>query len=249
VPGAKEPKHANGDGGDPREKRLLALLLASVAGFVDAVGFVTLKGLFTAHMSGNTAQLGVFLGGGSLDAALPLAVAPLVFVLGIAGGTAVVELAPRRAAAAVVATEAALVATYMTYGRGVVAHESVADHSLGGFYVLATLAIVAMALQTTALTEVSGRTVRTTYVTGVLTNMAQEGVRLLVRRGGEAPRALLLASIWFSYVAGATLGAFSLHRLDLWALAIPLGVLVAVVAVEAARPAASVERREQRSAP
>lgn len=236
MPGLDPPKHANRKPSCDREKRWLALLLAAVAGFVDAIGFVTLKGLFTAHMSGNTAQLGVFLGRGRLRDALPLAVAPLVFVLAIAAGAAAIELVPRRAAAAVLTAEAALVAAFMVYGRGVVAGETVSDHSPGGFYVLATLAIAAMALQTTALTQVSGRTVRTTYVTGVLTSFAQESVRRLLGRGGDAARARLLAAIWLLYVAGATLGSFALHRLDLWALAIPLGFLAVVIAAELLRP-------------
>src|SRR5215211_2623206 len=42
----------------------VAFPLAVVAGYVDAVGFFTLAGLFVAHMSSNTVRLGVFVGDG-----------------------------------------------------------------------------------------------------------------------------------------------------------------------------------------
>jgi uncharacterized membrane protein YoaK (UPF0700 family) len=48
----------------------LAFPLAGVGGFVDAVGFLTLAGLFVAHMSGNTIRLGVFVGEGDWSLAV-----------------------------------------------------------------------------------------------------------------------------------------------------------------------------------
>lgn len=80
-----------------------AIALAGVAGFVDAVGFLTLGGLFTAHMSGNTARLGVVLGRGDLSAAIPIVAAVALFVVGVAIGAVASELAARRGHAATVA--------------------------------------------------------------------------------------------------------------------------------------------------
>ena len=82
---------------------MTAVALAGVAGYVDAAGFLTLGGLFTAHMSGNTARLGVRLGGGQLGAALPLAVAIALFVIGVMAGAAASELLMRRGGASTVA--------------------------------------------------------------------------------------------------------------------------------------------------
>src|ERR1035441_8151505 len=42
----------------------VAITLAAIAGWVDAVGFLVLFGLFTAHLRGNTARLGVELRAG-----------------------------------------------------------------------------------------------------------------------------------------------------------------------------------------
>jgi uncharacterized membrane protein YoaK (UPF0700 family) len=51
-----------------QEATWMALVLASVAGFGDAVGYIVLHGLFTPHMSGNTARLGALLGHGEASA-------------------------------------------------------------------------------------------------------------------------------------------------------------------------------------
>ena len=77
------------------EQRALAVALAWVAGYVDAVGYILLFGLFTAHMSGNTVRLGVDLGRGDASEALARAVPIGVFVIGVALGTLLVELAAR----------------------------------------------------------------------------------------------------------------------------------------------------------
>lgn len=133
-----------------REKTWLALVLASVAGFIDAVGYTTLDRLFVAHMSGNTARLGVFLGRGDFPAALPMVAAVTLFVLDIALGTVVGELATRRGvrstAAVLLGLQAVLLAVFMAYGSLVLHGTSVNDHSLRGFYVLAALAIFSIGL-------------------------------------------------------------------------------------------------------
>lgn len=211
-------------------KQQLALALAAVAGFVDVVGYLTLHHLFTAHMTGNTSKLGVALGHGDLSAALPLAVVPFLFMAGIASGTVLVDAGRRWAA---LALQAALVAAYMAYGSTVVRHGTVPDHTASGFYALAALATVALGLQTAALTEVQGATVRTSYISGVLTNIAQAGVRRLAGRGGRDRPLRLLALLCVVYLAGATLGSYTLAHLRLWSLAIPLGALAVLAARDA----------------
>jgi len=211
-------------------KHQLALVLAAVAGFVDVVGYLTLHHLFTAHMTGNTSKLGVALGHGNLSSALPLAVVPFLFMAGIASGTVLVDAGRRWAALAV---QAALVAAYMAYGSTVVRHGTVPDHTAAGFYALAALATVALGLQTAALTEVQGATIRTSYISGVLTHIAQSAVRRAGRGDRDDRPLLLLAGVCLAYLAGATLGSYTLGRIAVWCLAIPLGVLVAVAAREA----------------
>src|SRR5437764_4134319 len=203
-------------------KQLVALLLAASAGFIDVVGYLTLHHLFTAHMTGNTSKLGVALGRRNLAAALPLGAVPFLFVGGIALGTWLVDEGRRWAA---LGLQALLIAAYMGYGSTVVHHGSVQDRS-SAFYFLAALATVALGLQTAALTEIRGVTVRTSYISGVLTNLAQGSVRQLRGRDREQPL-LLLLSLCIAYLAGATLGSSTLNAFALWCLAIPIAAIVA----------------------
>ena len=200
-------------------------MLAAVAGFVDVVGYVTLHHVFTAHMTGNTSKLGLALGRSHLSAALPLAVVPFLFVAGIAAGTVLADARRRWAA---LALQAALVGAYMGYGDTVIRHGTVHGYSVRGFYVLAALGTVALGLQSAALTELNGETVRTSYISGVLTNLAQSGVRRL--RGRDDRRRLpRLAATLAVYLGGATLGGFTLPQLSVWCLAIPLAALAAAL--------------------
>lgn len=209
-----------------RGAKWLALELAAVAGFVDVVGYLTLHHLFTAHLTGNASKLGVALGQGHLADAGPLAAVPVLFALGVAAGTVAVD---RGRAWWALAAQFALVATFMVYGSTVVHHGVGPVETSAPFYALAALATVSLGLQTAALTRIDGSTVRTSYITGMVTRLAQG----LVRRDGEVPLALI-AAIPFLYIAGATLGAWTLGRAGVWCLGIPLGAL-AVACAAAAR--------------
>jgi uncharacterized membrane protein YoaK (UPF0700 family) len=208
-----------------REKHV-AVALAGVAGFLDAVGYLTLAHLFTAHMTGNTSKLGIALGHGKLGAALPLALAPPLFAVGVAAGTLLVDA--RRPRAPLLA-EAVLVTAFMTIG-GLAGRHGDTVASPYPFYVLETVATLALGLQTAALTDVDGTTIRTSYVSGVLTNLTQGAVRRLRGARERKPLALLTA-ILVVYLAGATAGAASLRALSLWCLALPLAVLLAAATV------------------
>jgi uncharacterized membrane protein YoaK (UPF0700 family) len=211
-----------------------ALALAGVAGFVDVVGYITLHHLFTAHMSGNAARLGVALGHGHLSAALPFAVALAAFVTAIGAGTLAAELLGARSPA-LLALEMLPLTGFMVYGGAVVARGGhVAGRSPGGYYVLVALAILAMGFQTSALSRVGGQPVRTTYITGVVTRMTQTSVKWALGRRQPSPerdagpRARLLGGIALAYLAGGTAGSLAQSGMHLWSLAIPLAALALV---------------------
>lgn len=218
---------------------------------MDAVGYLTLDHLFVAHMSGNSAKLGAALGRADLAAAAPVAAAVGLFVLGIALGSALVELGRRRGRAGpvplVLGSEVALLVGLVLVGELAAGGRHPAPGG-GTFYAMAALAVVAMGLQTSALQRVGGRTVRTTYVSGVLTNLARQSVAYAFGRldrchgAGRAPDdhdarrgILLLAAIWLCYAAGGTTGGFTDHLWRLWSLALPVAALAALVLAELRR--------------
>jgi uncharacterized membrane protein YoaK (UPF0700 family) len=239
----------------PAEKALLAVVLAGVAGFVDVVGYLALFGIFTAHMSGNSAAFGAALGRG-LPAEVALRGLPIVFfvvAVAVAGGA--IELLTR---AGVRSPTAVALSAEVACLVGLIAYQSLGvpdDFRRGSvpFFGLVALAVAAMAIQTATLRRVGGRTVRTTYATGMLTRLG-EGIanyaflRLDVRQGridaangrlrlrSARNRIGLLAGIWGCYAAGGVLGAAldALWRLS--ALAVPVAVLVVVIVVDVTRP-------------
>lgn len=233
-----------------------------MAGFIDAVGYLTLHHLFTAHMSGNSARLGVFVGQFNLQAAVPMVAAVLLFIFGIALSTTLVEVATRRGirsiSALLLAVQATMILVFMAYGSTIIGPRGmVADHSPHGFYVLAALAIFSIGFQACSLQRVAGERTRTAYVSGMLTKFAQETVNWLfwlhdgdrrtqpsyldrVLRGGSRSesitRAMLFGGIWCFYIGGAIAGSYTHSRWFLWALACPLALLAALIALDLWRP-------------
>lgn len=234
----------------------IAVSLAAVAGFVDAVGYLVLD-LFPAHMSGNSTRLGVYVGRGMLSRAAPAAFAVVLFVASIAAGTLMMELGSRRrrrsAVSLVLLVELALLLFLASFGAAVTVHGVLPRAATVTYYGLAACAVVAMGLQTSTLQRISGRTVRTTYVSGMLTNLAEEIVTYTLGRRGQLDgedggfvvgelgmkpgrpalrRIALIGGIWLGYAVGAVSGAVLHHRWQLHCLAVPIALLV-VVAVAA----------------
>ena len=72
------------------------LLLTGLAGYVDALGFVRLGGLYTSFMSGNTTQLAVFGAEAKLHKMLLPAILLVAFLTGSVLGSGLAILVPSR---------------------------------------------------------------------------------------------------------------------------------------------------------
>jgi len=236
----------------------LAVVLAWVGGVVDATGFLTLASLFTAHMSGNSAALGAYLGVGQGAEALRRLTPIPLFVLGVAVGAAAIEIAARRGVrsslSVALALEAILLLDFRVYGSRRL-HAGVIHAGVGWqFDLLVALLAVPMGVQTAALQRVAGTNVHTTYITQMLTTFAKEVVAYLFwlhdqgqgknasATQGIVParpslfRALLVAAVWTAFVVGAAMGGAAIVRWNLNALLAPAAVLVAVIAVDVRSP-------------
>lgn len=234
------------------------LLLALTGGFVDAVGFLALFHLFTAHMSGNSVWFGTAFGLGDWRLGLHHLFPIPLFVIGIAAGTTAVELAQRRGVRArfapALTLEALLLTAFMVCGSALIDDGVLRTETVPGFYAIAALPALAMGVQNATLRRVAGQIVHTTYVTGVLQSLGEGAARYvfwLSRQAGDvgylralraSPAQLDLraaaaaAAVWLAYIAGAIGGGFGHHHWQLYALALPLAVLTIVISVDLARP-------------
>ena len=195
----------------PRE----AFLLAGVGGSVDAVGVLSLGGLFVAHMSGNSAAFGAAFGQGDWHRGLPHLLAIPVFVLGLfLGYLWILRARTFRRCALLLAVEDVLLAAF-----------AVAVHSGIGFPA-AIPALLAMGLQNATLRELGQSSFPTTYITGVLDMLGKSAARAVLERGGPAlADARRAGAVWLSYAAGAILGSAGLAWLGVAIVSIPVMIL------------------------
>lgn len=216
-----EPATASAGLRAPRE----AFLLAGVGGSIDAIGILTLGGLFVAHMSGNSAAFGAAFGQGDWAKGLPHFLAIPVFVCGLfLGYLWILKARTYRRCAALLAAEAVLLALFFVLVR-----------SGAGFFA-AVPALLAMGLQNATLRELGRSSFPTTYVTGVLDMLGKSAARAVLERGagawGDAGRA---GAVWVSYAAGAILCSAGLKVLGPAIVFLPVAVLVSVAALFALR--------------
>jgi uncharacterized membrane protein YoaK (UPF0700 family) len=214
-----------------RHNRLLAGYLAFVGGFVNAAGLV-LVGNVTSHVTGNVTHFANDLAAGEVVRSL----LSLAMVGAFFGGAFV---------ASMMVESDLFGGTPNAYGAAL----SVESIILVAFIALAapprpaeaSLLCAAMGMQNSLVTRLSGAVVRTTHLTGVVTDLGIEAARwfrwwraVLSRTTGsnvalgrsptERPavaKVALLATIASAFVTGAILGAVSARHLDRWALGLP----------------------------
>src|SRR5262245_58481667 len=91
----------------------LGVMMALIAGYVDAIGFTRLFDVFPANQSGNAVLLGVSIGDPSWDQGWRPGLSMLMFVIGVAIGWVLgAHLAEARRVPALLAIEAALLLAF-----------------------------------------------------------------------------------------------------------------------------------------
>jgi uncharacterized membrane protein YoaK (UPF0700 family) len=229
-----------------------------VGGFVDAIGFLVVAS-FVSNMTGNTALAGARLAEAAWPSALFCGFLILMFVAGATVSGLLTEGGRRRGYQSVYAialvVEALLLSLFI-FLVGLLNHPP-------SNYVSGAILCAAMGLQNATITQIAGAVVRTTHVTGVLTDLGLESVQLaywlrdrtrgrlwqrlrrvfrLSPRHPSLQRLFLLLSIWASFAAGAALGALGWKYAYVNALAVPVGALCVLIIFDALRPISVVRR-------
>lgn len=195
----------------------MAALLLFIAGGVDAIAFVVLKGNFVAFMSGNTTILGSSIAGGaSASVALTGALLAIFF-----GGCVLGAMIGRWGGAGAVTLVLVAVAVTMLVGAAVASAGAVT----GGMLVIA----LSSGLINSALTAASSVHVGLTYVTGTLVKSAHQLVDGI--GGGRRWEWWKTFRMWLVFIVGAFVGGWALHRVGIGALwgAVGLAAVVPVV--------------------
>ena len=175
---------------------VIAICLAALAGFVDALAFTSLGGFFASFMSGNSTRLGVGLGAGLPGDAAVAGGLVMSFVSGVIIASVVTRWRQARFRESLMLVVTALLAAAAT----------LASLSPGPL-VLIFLAM-AMGCENGILHREGEVTVGVTYMTGSLVKLGQKLADALL---GEPDRWAWTRSLflWLGFVAGAVMGAAS----------------------------------------
>jgi len=246
-----------------RQQVRLAVTLAWIAGYTNIVTLIVC-GTATSHMSGAVSQLGRDVVEGRWSVTYFTLFLVLSFLIGAALSAVCTETGRRRGWESIyvlpMALELALLAIFAV-GVEVLGTTNGSDPTSTGSaalallstrstYFLTGIASLAMGLQNATITRISGGVVRTTHMTGVVTDLGLEGVQFIYwlhdqRRGNTefisgrfarslhqhptAKRLALLGSVIGSFGLGAGLGAAAHESIPGWVMFPPVLFLLWII--------------------
>lgn len=185
---------------------VLALLLAGLAGWVDAAGLAKAGELFLSFMSGNTTSLAVALTHQAWMKAAAIGAVLVLFVSGVAVGELVEPLAGRYGQMVVLWIESLFLAGAAALGLHV------------GDIVALYPAVFAMGLQNATMHRAGGINIGLTYVTGTLVQVGRS-IAGVARGERQWRRIGEYLALWFSLATGAFLGALAVSFSSFFAMA------------------------------
>jgi uncharacterized membrane protein YoaK (UPF0700 family) len=215
----------------------LGLALAFVAGAANAGGFLAVN-QYTSHMTGIVSSMAGNIGLGTYTPVLGSAGALLSFVAGAACSAIMVNYARRRRLHSVYALPM-LFESFLLLCFGVLGGRLT---EVRGLFVPTTVMLLCfmMGLQNAVITKVSRAEIRTTHITGVITDLgielgklaywnrdASDGAARVVANRGRLRILALLAGFFFT---GGIAGAFGFKHVGFLS-AMPLAVLVGMLGI------------------
>ncbi|WP_028103651.1 YoaK family protein [Pseudoduganella violaceinigra] len=216
--------------------RHLGIALAFVAGAANAGGFLAVK-QYTSHMTGIVSSAADDIALGAFDAALDCAGAFLAFLAGAACCAIMVNFARRRQLhsefALPLLLEAVLLLAFGVMGARLQAIDVIVLPAT------VTLLCFMMGLQNAVITKLSNAEIRTTHMTGIVTDLGIEaGKALYWNRDSQAvPRVAadwrrmrILGALLLSFFIGALAGAFGFKLVGFGAT-LPLAAVLLLLAI------------------
>lgn len=207
-----------------RQRRTFAIALAAMAGFIDAVGFLSADGYFVSFMSGNSTRLGVSLGTDPARALMP-AVLIAGFLGGVTGGALLARWAGTLHKPAVLALVAVMLFT------------AASGRLLGSPVIMLGGLVMAMGALNNTFQRGGEVTVGLTYMTGALVKLGQGLANAL--SGQPNTGWTSWAGLWGGLLTGAVLSAFVQDRLPLVCLWLAAGYCAVMTAIAFRLPAES----------
>lgn len=220
-----------------RRDRHLGFALAFVAGAANAGAFLAVK-IYTSHMTGLVSSLADHLALGEASLALGALGAVLSFLLGAMTSALMISYAKRRALrsryALPLLLEAFLLLVFGLLGARMA--------QVQGLFIPVTVMLLCfmMGLQNAVITKVSGAVVRTTHLTGVITDLGIELGRLLYWNRSARPlaehivadrdRLAMLAMLCGFFLIGGISGALGFKHIG-YLTTLPLAALLISMSV------------------
>jgi uncharacterized membrane protein YoaK (UPF0700 family) len=243
------------------EKVNIAVAMTWAAGFVDLVGYISLYGLYTSHMTGNTVAMARHISDLQWTGVVRRGWPIVAFVFGLMLGSFIYEAEKRRKIQVpfppAIGLEALLIGIFIAGAIGSGYKPDIPPQPAGKFFLMVALLAIPMGIQNVAIRQVGGINVYTTFVTGSLVKFAESLSQYLFwlrdRTRGRfrrrilkvlriSPRLLpvqrgaLTLGLWTAYLTGAVCGGFSLHRWALLGMVAPFVLLFAIALYGAFRP-------------
>ena len=159
------------------EKVNIGLAMTWAAGFVDLVGYVSLYGLYTSHMTGNTVAMARHISelqwSGVVRRGWPI----LMFVFGLMLGALIYE-AEKRPKIQIpfppaIGLEVLLIGIFIAAAMGNGFKADIPPQPAGKFFLMVALLAIPMGIQNVFIRGVGGLNVYTTFVTGSLVIFAE----------------------------------------------------------------------------
>lgn len=196
----------------------LAVFLAFIAGYIDAVGLIRWK-TYVSFMSGNTTQLGIALSTGKPGIITTSIIVISCFLLGIYAGTCLSIWKRFRTQALLIYIVAFIQIIYMAVSY----HSAIAP--------VPSIAIIgfSMGIMNTIVTAVGTQKINTDFITGTLNSLAINTAMFTMThehvREQYKMNAIYLTILCIGFLSGAFVAPFFLPLLGNYALIIPAMLL------------------------